>query len=174
MKILIVITLFILAGLTVNAQKVKVDFGKTVDLSKYKTYVWIRGMPAGNPIINQQIVDAIERALASRGLTKVDANGDLQVLFWAASELVLHVSHADWGWTPGGAGMPISQSWPVPKGTLQVNILEGKSRDILWRATATETLNHSPTGDIIRDAKAVEKLVNRSVEKMFKKFPRKP
>jgi len=169
---LIFMTLFIPSGLTVNAQKVKVEFNKTVDLSKYKTYVWLGGLPAKNPIINQQIVATLERALAAKGLTKVNADGDLHVVYWAASDFGLHVSYADWGWTPGRAGMPISQSWPVPKGTLQVNILEGSSRDILWRATATETLNHSPSGDMVKDAKDVEKLVNRSVEKMFKKFPR--
>lgn len=176
MKKIIVATLLIAGALVlaVNAQKVQVKQNSNVDLSTYKTYKWVDGVPARNPLVNQQIVQTIERALAIKGLTRVDSDADLHVLFWAASEMDLHVSHKDWGQTPWSTGgMKISQSWPVMKGTLQVNILEGKSRNIVWQATATETLNHSPSGDMHRDAKNVEKMVRNSVEKMFKKFNRK-
>ena len=176
MKKIIMTTLLVVGALTLaaNAQKVQVKQNNNVNLATYKTYKWVGGVPARNPIVNEQIISTIERALAAKGLTKVDSDADLHVLFWAASEMDLHVSHKDWGQAPWSTGgMKISQSWPVTKGTLQVNILEGKSRNIVWEARASDTLNHSPSGDMFRDAKNVEKMVNRSLEKMFKKFPRK-
>ncbi|HKO61233.1 MAG TPA: DUF4136 domain-containing protein [Pyrinomonadaceae bacterium] len=175
MKKIIVTTLVLVVAITlaVNAQKVQVNQNKNVDLSTYKTYKWVGGVPARNPLVNEQIITTIERTLAAKGLTKVDSDADLHVLFWAASEMDLHVSHKDWGQAPWTTGMKISQSWPVTRGTLQVNILEGKSRTIVWEGTATDTLNHSASGDMFRDAKNVQKMVNRSLEKMFKKFARK-
>jgi len=59
----------------------------------------------------------------------------------------------------------------VTKGTLIINISDAKSKNAVWRGTATHTLEQGPTGDRIRDAKTVEKPIRKAVEKMFKKFP---
>ena len=64
-----------------------------------------------------------------------------------------------------------AQPWPVTKGTLIVNISDAKTKNGLWRGTATQTLDNGPTGDRLRDAKTVEKPIRKAVEKMFKKFP---
>jgi hypothetical protein len=69
-------------------------------------------------------------------------------------------------------GIPSSsQAWPVTKGTLLINISDAKTRSEVWRGTATHTLENGPTGDRVRDAKNVEKPINKAVQKMFKKFP---
>ncbi len=172
MKKLLVVTFIIASAICTPAQKVKVEVDKSGILSTYKTYAWTKGMPAKNPIVNQLITDAIERQLAAKGLTKVDSGADLSILFWAASELDVHVSYADWGWTPGsGIGIPINQAWNVRQGSLEVDVLERKSLSLLWRGTATDTLSHGPTNDAVKDAKDVEKTIKKAVEKLFQKFP---
>jgi hypothetical protein len=59
----------------------------------------------------------------------------------------------------------------VTKGTLVINISDAKTRNEVWRGTATDTLEHGPTGDRVRDAKTVAKPISKAVQKMFKKFP---
>jgi hypothetical protein len=174
MRKLLLIVLLFFAAVPVMAQKVKVESDKKVDLSKFKTYAWTKGTPAKNPFINQMIIDFLEQQLAKEGLTKVESDADLSILFWATSGVDLHVSYADWGWSPAGGrnvGIPINQAWNVPTGSLEVDIFERASLSLLWRGTATDTLKHEPTNNLQKDAKDVEKVIKKSIEKMFKKFP---
>lgn len=174
MKRLLLMVMFCVAAMPASAQKVKVESGNNVDLSKFKTYTWAKGTPAKNPIVNQLIIDLVEQQLAKKGLTKVEANAELSILFWATSGVDLHVSYADWGWSPAGGrnvGIPINQAWNVPTGSLEVDIFERESHNLLWRATATDTLKHAPTNNVEKDAKDVEKVIKKAIEKMFKKFP---
>jgi Domain of unknown function (DUF4136) len=174
MRKLLLIALLFVAAVPVMAQKVKVDSAKTVDLSKFKTYSWAKGTPAKNPMVNQLIIDFVEQQLAKKGLTKVESNADLSILFWATSGFDLHVSYADWGWSPAGGrnvGIPINQAWNVPEGSLEIDVFERESHNLLWRATATDTLKHAPTSDVAKDAKDAEKQIKKAIEKMFKKFP---
>jgi hypothetical protein len=59
----------------------------------------------------------------------------------------------------------------VTEGTLVINISDATTKNGVWRGTATHTLENGPTGDRVRDAKTVEKPINKAVQKMFKQFP---
>jgi hypothetical protein len=74
-----------------RAQKVTVDYDKTVNFSNYNTYAWSEGA-ARNPIVKQMILDAIDSELTAKGLRKVDGNPDLQITFLAATDYSLQVS----------------------------------------------------------------------------------
>ena len=52
-----------------------------------------------------------------------------------------------------------------------VDIADARTKSTVWRATATHTLEHGPTGVGTHDAKTVEKPIRKAVEKMFKQFP---
>ncbi len=173
MRILIVIALIAFGPFTVKAQKVKVESNPGVDFSSYRTYAWDKGMMA-NPVIRQHIVAAVDKAMAAKGLQKVETDPDLIVSALASSESDLTVTNPSWAPALNSiaTGIPASaQAWPVTKGTLMIAISNAKTKDGLWRGTATQTLEHGPTGDLVRDAKTVEKPINKAVEKMFKKFP---
>jgi hypothetical protein len=64
-----------------------------------------------------------------------------------------------------------SQNFLITKGTLVVDLLDTKTNNSVWRGHATDTLDRGPTGDKIKDAKAVEKPIRNAVKKMFKQFP---
>jgi len=173
MKTLIVIALLVLAPVVVRAQKVKVISDPGADFSRYKTYAWDQGM-LGNPIIRQHIVTAVDNALAARGLRKVDTEPDLLVSSLASTESDLTVTNPSWAPALNSiaTGIPSSsQAWAVTKGTLLISISDAKTKSGVWRGTATHTLELGPTGDRVRDAKTVEKPINKAVQKMFKKFP---
>jgi hypothetical protein len=173
MKILIIIALIAFGPLAVKAQKVKVTSDPGADFSKYKTYAWDQGMMA-NPLIRQHVVAAVDKAMSTKGLRKVETEPDLIVSALASTESDLTVTNPSWAPVLNSisTGIPASaQAWPVTKGTLMVNISDAKTKNGLWRGTASQTLEHGPTGDLVRDAKTVEKPINKAVEKMFKKFP---
>ena len=173
MKILIVIALIALAPVAIRAQKVTVSSDPGADFSTYKTYAWDQGMLA-NPIVRQHIVTAVDNAMAAKGLRKVDTEPDLIVNALASTESDLTVTNPSWAPALNSiaTGIPSSsQAWPVTKGTLLVSISDAKTKDGVWRGTATHTLEYGPTGDPIRDAKTVEKPIYKAVQKMFKKFP---
>ena len=172
-QILIIIALIVFGPSAVNAQKVKVTSDPGANFSNYKTYAWDQGMMA-NPHIKQHIVAAVDKAMTAKGLQKVDADPDLIVSALASTESDLTVTNPSWAPVLNSiqTGIPASsQPWPVTKGTLVINISDAKTKNGLWRGTATQTLEHGPTGDLSRDAKTVAKPINKAVEKMFKKFP---
>ena len=165
--------MFLLFAYPVFGQKVDVKFDKTVDFSKYKTYFWVKGMPARNPIINQMITDAIDQQLSARGLTKTDAGGDLQVMFMAAVDLDLQITGITWSnvSNPMGSLATVGPPMNIRQGTLVVDMTDRKTERYVWRGIAKETLTRAPSGDMAKDAQSVEKLVKKAVEKMFNKYP---
>jgi hypothetical protein len=56
------------------AQDIKTNFMPGTDFSKYKTYKWIKidGSEQIDQIVDQQIKQAIDSQLASKGFTKTD------------------------------------------------------------------------------------------------------
>lgn len=137
--------------------------------------MWTKGLPMSNPLIHQIIVEAVDRAMAEKGLKKVETDGELTIVAWAATESDMHISHPSWypAMNPISTGIVVSSSsWPVTKGTLVIDLKETATKDEVWRGTATDTLEHGPSGSAAKDAKSVEKKVNKAVTKMFKKYPR--
>ncbi|HEY6802039.1 MAG TPA: DUF4136 domain-containing protein [Pyrinomonadaceae bacterium] len=173
MKILFAIALMSFSALIVSAQKVKVSSDPNTDFSKYKTYAWDAGTLA-NPLVQQYIVAAVDKEMSAKGLKKVDTDPDLTLTALTATTSDLNVTNPTFtpGLNPITHGLPTSsQSWPVTKGTLLIDMTDAKSKSSVWRATASNTLENGPSGDPILDAKRVEKPINKAVEKMFKKFP---
>jgi hypothetical protein len=158
MKSLIVLALLLLGALTVNAQKVKVASDPACDFSKFKTYMWDNGTLA-NPLIKQYIVAAVDKEMTAKGLRKVENDADLMLTTLTATASDLTMTN------------PSSQAWAVTKGTLVIDMSDAKTKNGVWRGVASHTLEDGPSGNAVRDAKTVEKPINKAVQKMFKKFP---
>ena len=174
-RIALILFLIGTVALSANAQKVTVGAQPGADLTKYKTYSWSKGLAGANPIVQQMIVTAVDQEMAAKGMTKVETDGELTMAAFVWTESELYVTNPSWAPVLNSISTGIavgSQSWAVTQGTLVVEISDAKSKDGLWRGTATDTLKHGPTGDKIKDAKSVEKPIKKAVVKMFKKFPR--
>jgi hypothetical protein len=176
MRRLIVLLLIVLGAAAVNGQKVKVGADPNVDISKYKTYSWDVGTIAPNPLISQLIIDSVDQAMKTKGLTKVDAKPDVTLAVWAAMGGDMQISYPSWSGAMGSAastGIAVSsQSWVVTKGTIVVDINDAGTKSTVWRGSAISTLPHGPTGDKAKDAKDAAKHIRKAVEKMFKQYPR--
>ncbi len=171
-RTLILVGFVLLFVSSVSAQKVEVTFDRSSDFSKFKTYTWDKALitlPVG-PIIMQ----SVDNVMTAKGFKKVETDADLLITALAATEsdLMTTTPSVVPGLNPITNGIPTtSQKLPVTRGTLVIEILDNKAKGSVWRGTASKTLDNGPTGNRGRDAKNVEKPINKAVEKMFKKFP---
>jgi uncharacterized protein DUF4136 len=174
----------LMAG-TAFGQKVSVDYDKNTDFSKFKTFSFATGTPTPETLTNQRIESAIEAQLAARGLTKVESNADLTVVFHCSVTNKTQLdttSLGGWGWGPGWGrgwgwrggwrggwgglgGNAITQVEQIPVGTLIVDIGDAANKRYIWRGTSTNTLSNNQS----KNAKTID----QGVKKMFEKFPPK-
>jgi len=162
----------------VQAQKVSARYDKSVDFSKFKTFAFDKS-GARNPFVDKLIVDAVIRELTSRGLTKVDTDPDLRVVYLAAAGPNLQVADIPFYHVvnPAYSGMIFSATsamWDVTTGTLVIDLFDHKTERTVFRGSASDVLQRSASADAVADAKMVSKPIKNSVSKMFKKYPVKP
>jgi hypothetical protein len=158
----------------VEAQKIKVEYDKSVDVSKFKTFAIDPVENPSKPMLRLAIQAAVQDDLTRRGLKLVADNPDLWVQMYGAIDSDFAVSYSDlyyggvvppfdysflmWGAVPGATTTVV-----VHKGQLAVDIIDASRKKLIWRGIAKEKLSDQR-----------EKLldqVNTAVEKMFKQYP---
>lgn len=151
-----------LGATTATAQDVNVDHDQQADFSRCATYAWAKGQPAQNPLVDKHIVDAIDGALAARGWRKVQDSPGCYVSYQASvrEQRSLHIWDGR-GRFRGGMGSVDVQT--VLNGMLVVDIADGKSRQLVWRAVARDTVSDKTSKN--------EKKLAKVVDKMFKDLP---
>src|ERR1700676_3980000 len=61
------------------AQQVKTDYDRSADFSHYKTYSWEK-VQTEDPLWVDRIKEAVNSALAAKGLTPVESGGDVAIV----------------------------------------------------------------------------------------------
>ena len=172
--LLLLLILFVFTAPAV-AQKIKVNFDKSADFSKFKTFSWTRGAPPTNPLINQIIIDGVEQSLAAKGMTKVNDGGDLLISLAVAIQYDIQVAQQSRGNTGSDiqTGIPTSAGLPfdVRKGSLVIDMENPAAKSIVWHGMASDTLRYEPSGDMQKDAKKVEGRLRKAVDKLMNKYP---
>lgn len=171
----VIVLVTALFGTAAQAQKTSAAHDKNVDFSSYKTFAFDKA-GARNPFENALIVAAIERELTSRGLTKVDTDPDLRVVYLAATGPHLQVADVPFYHivNPAYSGIifsATSQMWDVTTGTLVIDLFDRKTDRVVFRGTINEVLQRAPSADLQADAKTVSKPINKGIAKIFKKYP---
>src|ERR1700688_1970327 len=152
-------------------QKVQTDFDHQANFSQYKTYSWQEINPA-NSLWDSRIKNAVDDQLAAKGWTQVDSGGDVAIVAIKTSQTqrTLQTFYdgmgGGWGWRRfggGGFGEATTTEQDYKEGTLVVDMYDGKSKRLIWRGSAEDTLSSN--------ANKNEKNLDKGVAKMFKKFP---
>jgi hypothetical protein len=142
--------------------KVVVDYNKDFSFASIKTYAWMKGTPA-DALMEQRIVKAVESQLAKHGLQKTDSAPDVFIVTHAMTRE--DISLREWGYGPlpwGRGNIDINK---ILVGTLVVDMLDGKDKQLIWRGIADGTLSDKP--------EKIEAKIYQVTEKMFEKFPPK-
>jgi hypothetical protein len=161
-----------LLGTVAFAQNVTYDFDRGADFSKFKTYAWVRGTNLNDELNHKRIMRAVDAQLASRGVAKSEsaANADVLVAYHATFDKNLQINGFSSGW--GGyrfAGHRTGTATveEIVVGTLAIDLVDAKSKTIVWRGMATKEV------DVKANADKREKNINRAAEKLFKNYPPK-
>ncbi len=166
---LVVLGLLLLATSSIFAQDVRYNFMPGTDFSKYHTFKWV-DIPSNvhpNQIVEQEIKQAVNNVLASKGLTLATGDtADVYVGYQCSVD-----QERQWNaWGSGGrlmGGMGSATSSTISNGTLALDFYDPTSKQLIWRGSAAQTLN--PSGNQQKD---MEKL-NKAVAKLLKNYPPK-
>lgn len=148
--------------------EVAYDYDAEMDLTSFGTYDWlpIPEMVRTDDILAKRVKRATNAELGEKGFRMTTDNPDFLIAMHAGSEE--KVTQRDWGysysrnWHTGGGR---SRAFRYQEGTLVLDFVDGKSRQLVWqgRAKGFVEKNSNPKKD--------DKLVNEAVRKTLKNFP---
>ena len=59
----------------------------------------------------------------------------------------------------------------ISKGTLLIDLVDTNAKISVWRGVARDIFVQPPSGNLEKDLREMESIVNKTVGKMFKKYP---
>ena len=175
-----IVTLTALLAMPAMAQKVHVDYDRSVDFDAYETFLWKAPKEASladqSPLMDSRIKNAIEYQLTTAGLREDNQSPDLYVTYHTDSkqEVRFNTTHmgygygGGWGWDPywghGGRGMGSSTTTAhtYERGTLIVDIWDAKTNNAVFRGTAEAVAKGNP--------EKAAKQIDRAIQKIAKRF----
>ena len=153
--------------------EVKTAVAKDVDLSRYKTYLFLpsklltkQGVVDGDDRISPLIAKSVKEQLTKKGFKEVKESPDFEVVTWALSESIPQleaVLFAPYGYIDWGTA-PISTVGRYNRhGTLAVNLVDVKTNKSIWAGMVTRALNKPSR---------VGSDIDKGASDLFKKFPK--
>jgi hypothetical protein len=148
------------------AASIKTDYDHAANFSGYHTYSWIK-VNAGDTLWADRISRAVDEQLAAKGMTKVSSGGDLGVSAFGSTHnqqsIETFYNGFGGGWRWHGFGDATSEVINTPVGTLMVDVFDGQTKRLVWRANSSESLSGKEDKN--------EKKLEHDVADMFKHFP---
>ena len=157
-----------------RAQDVTVNYVPGTDFSPYKTYTWVEIQGAEKPdqIIDTQIRQALDKALAASGLTKVTGDkSDLyiayQIAFTKEQRWNTYNTGGPYAWRYGGAS-GTATSTTIQIGTVALDMYDPAKKELVWKGQASKTLSNE------KDPAKRQQNIDKAMAKLLKDFPPKP
>jgi len=148
---------------------VQTDYDRAADFSRYTTYAWVKVPQTHNPLMAERIMAAVDGQLSAKGWRKVaegqaDVAIDARVTAHENERVDTYYSggpgfYGRWG----GMGMASSTVTTYTVGTLVVDMFDAKTKQAIWRGTASDTVSDNPQKNA--------QLIQEGVQKMFQTFP---
>jgi hypothetical protein len=153
------------------AQKINIDWDRTANFSNFHTYMWEKSPHPAKGFWDQRIMDAVDKELQAKGLTKVDSNPDMWVVYSNSihdQKQVVGTGYGfgpgwGWGWWGGGPNQVTYNTYVTKQGTLVVELADAKDKQLLWRGSAVNTISDNSNKNINN--------LNKAVTKLFQKYP---
>ncbi|MHB8304178.1 MAG: DUF4136 domain-containing protein [Acidobacteriaceae bacterium] len=175
-----------------HAQSVRVNWSKRAAFSDYHTYQWVPSQNENHPFYRQYVGVYVNYDLQKKKLQQVPASQspDLLVTYHFLTQEMMDSQTTGfgdgggfggyggygggwggWGMGMGGMGMggmydSTTSEVPRTMGILTVDIIDAKTRKIIWRGQATED-------NVVKNSKGEEKDVAKSIHKMLQHYPPK-
>jgi len=155
-RVVLPLVLLLAAASSAIAQDVRYNFDKTANFAAFKTYKWvvIKGATQLSDLVDRQIKAAVDAELATKGLTKTDAEtADLFIGYQAAVGTEKEYTSFDtgYGYGPGyygrgwygggGGGMTTGTTTTIYVGQLALDMYSTAPKTLVWRGNASKTLD---------------------------------
>jgi hypothetical protein len=156
------------------AQDVNVNYVPGTDFTKYKTYKWVEIQGAEKPdqILDTQIKQAIDKAMAAKGLTKAAGDTtDLAIGYQVAltqQQQWNAYSTGGYGARRYGGGMGTATSTTINIGTVALDMYDAAAKELVWKGQASKTVSSE------KDPEKRQKNLDKAMAKLLKDFPPKP
>ena len=146
-------------------QQVSVNYNRSQSFSQYHTYAWApdNANRIQNSILAQQAKSDIDNAMQGKGLQQVPESQNPDLILTASGGMKQQTSYQAWGMRGIGGGMGRITPQQNVIGTMIVDLYDAKSKSLVWRGIAQNTLSNN--GD------KNSKTVSKAVQKMFKQWP---
>ena len=149
-----------------------VDYDRAASFSSYRTFAFKDVRTPDNPISLKRVRAAVTRTLGSRGLTEsAGEKPDLWVVLHTRAHRQTQVTtyNPGWGWGWGWRGAYWNAAYvrQIPIGTLMVDLVDTKAKELVWRGSASRVVDADESPQT-RDEK-----VQQAVDKLFDGFPPK-
>lgn len=182
-----VTTAIVLLWLTgCSSLSVHYDYNQQIDFKKYKTYDWLP-FPQDMEIdeLNRtRFITAVENNLAGKGITQNLSEPDFRIATHFGRENKVDINSWGYSYAPNsyyagygyrdrgrygyGGGYPVRGGVSVyeyEQGTLILDFVDTKTKQLIWRATATEIISPASTPE-----KQTQK-INNVVKEILDSFP---
>ncbi len=171
MKTLKTLILLTFTGFLMSCSSVRVtsDYDKSVDYLQYKTYAFYKdGIDKVkiHDLDKKRILKAIEKELQTKGMTTSE-NPDLLVNIFTEATERIDVNQWNygygWGWGPFGMGVNNSSVSRTTEGTLYIDLIDGKKKELVWQGVGE--------GVLTKNIDKKEERINEFVNKILEKYP---
>ena len=162
--------LLVIATLTAAAlaAKVSTDYDHSANFGGYKTYSWSK-VETANSIWDARVKDAVDKELAAKGWSQVPSGGDVSLVAVETTRTKQQLNtfyDGFGGWRWGGFGNATTTVEKYKVGTLVVDMFDAGSKNLIWRASSSDTLSGNPEKNT--------KNLDKGIKKMFSHFPPSP
>ena len=179
--LLLIFAFMLLLAPATQAQSVRVNWSKKAPFSDYKTYTWEPSKTNNHPFFREDVEGDVKTALSSKGLQSVPASQtpDLIVTYHFLTQESMESETnymggggwGGWGWggwgmDMGGDGFSNTTEHPITMGILTVDMMDAKTKRLVWRGQATED-------NMSKSSKGEDKDASKAIHKMFDHFPPK-
>jgi len=144
------------------------DYDPSTDFSRYKSWDYHGESSINNELLAKRVESAVGDELTKKGMTRNAQNPDLLVVVHARLSKETRINTYDSGWGYGwrwGGGMSTSTVQEIPVGALVVDLVDVNKKELVWRGTASDTLDPSRTPEQ-KDA-----AIREAMSKLFSTYP---
>ncbi len=171
MKAIRIFFVLFFIGFTVSCSPiydVKYDYDQQANFSDRKTFDWMQAPEkAGiNSLVVQRVKNAVNAELKAKGLMMTSNNPDFLIAEYHGKRNQVQIS--DWGYRGGyrgGYGPGGVSVYEFEEGSLILDFVDAKSKQLIWRGSAKAQVDNVDTPE------ESEKLINAAVKEILKKYP---
>ena len=164
------------------AAKPQIQWDPDYDFSTITTFQWREppefSLADSDPFLHSRIINAVDYELTGYGLTEVDVDPDVFVIYHSSTETDVRITSTSvgygfgsygmggWGYYGYGFGGPVattSRATEVERGTLLIDVIDADSNSLIWRGRVTDIV-------ISDNPEKTQRNVVRAIEKMAKQY----